>query len=263
MTKILIADDEYAERELLADILCRRMPHEAEVRTAEHGRGAVEAAVLWGADLVLLDIEMPGINGLDAARQILAQRPGTKVLFITAYSLFEYAHEAVHLGACDYILKPVQPDEVEASVRRAIAQAEAQRQLEELAREGALPRDEEAEDPETAPLAMAKVKSYLQQNYMNDISLDSVSDILHISPSYLSVSFKRAFGVGFLDCLTDLRIQAAKELLADPLRPSAEVARLVGYESASYFTRAFKKKTGQTPTEYRRQRTGQPKGGPA
>ena len=119
------SDDEYAERELLADILCRRMPHEAEVRTAEHGRGAVEAAVLWGADLVLLDIEMPGINGLDAARQILAQRPGTKVLFITAYSLFEYAHEAVHLGACDYILKPVQPDEVEASVRRAIAQAEA------------------------------------------------------------------------------------------------------------------------------------------
>lgn len=260
MTKILIADDEHIERELLTDIICRRMPREAEVRTAEHGRAAVEIAVLWEADLILMDIEMPGVNGLEAARQILGQRPQTKIIFVTAYSLFSYAHEAVHLGACDYILKPVDPDEVEASVRRAIAQADAQRQLEELARENER-QAAEADDADKTPLMIARVKTYLQHNYMNELSLDQVSDILKISPSYLSVCFKKALGVGFQDYLTDLRIQAAKELLADPLRPSAEVARLVGYESASYFTRAFKKKTGLTPTEYRRQAAGGRKGG--
>lgn len=103
---------------------------------------------------------------------------------------------------------------------------------------------------------MSKVKDYLQHNYMYEISLDSVSEILNISPSYFSVAFKRAFGVNFLDYLTELRIQAACELLKDPLRSSAEVAGMMGYESASYFTRIFKKKTGMTPTEYRRQLKG-------
>lgn len=260
MIKILIADDERIERELLMDIICRRMEHEAEVRTAENDRKTVEVAALWGADLILLDIEMPGLNGIDAARQLLEQRPQTKIIFITAYSLFSYAHEAVRLGACDYILKPVNPDDVERAVRRAAAQAETQRQLEELARAGAL-ADGETDSSDKVSLMMSKVKGYLQHNYMFDLSLDSVSEILNLSPSYFSVMFKRSFGVGFLDYLTDLRIQAAKELLADPLRSTAEVASLVGYESASYFTRAFKKKTGQTPTEYRRQNAWRQKGG--
>ena len=252
MLKILIADDEHIEREILTDIICRRMEHEAEVRTAENGRRAVEIATLWGADIVLMDIEMPGVNGLDAVRQIMAQRPATKVLFITAYSLFQYAHEAVRLGACDYILKPVDADNVEQAIRRAAAQAETQRQLEELARAGA-GQEVEADSGDRVSLMLSKVKGYLQNNYMYDVSLDSLGDILHISPSYLSSTFKKCFGVGFLDYLTELRVQAAKDLLADPLRSTAEVASLVGYESASYFTRAFKKKTGQTPTEYRQQ----------
>lgn len=58
--------------------------------------------------------------------------------------------------------------------------------------------------------------------------------------------------MNFLDCLTELRINAAKELLTDPFRSSAEVASMVGYEDASYFARAFKKRTGETPTQYRR-----------
>ena len=80
---------------------------------------------------------MPGMSGLDAARAVLAQRPSCRVIFVTAYSLFQYAHEAVHLGACDYLLKPVDPDELEASVRRAMRQIETERKLEELAAAGA------------------------------------------------------------------------------------------------------------------------------
>jgi len=90
-------------------------------------------------------------------------------------------------------------------------------------------------------------------NYMMyDISLDSVSAILNLSSAYFSTLFKRTFHVNFLDYLTELRMEAAKELLADPLRSTAEVANMVGYESANYFTRAFKKKVGMTPTDYRR-----------
>ena len=127
MIRLLIADDEALERETLADIVARRFEHEVTIETAENGRKAADTAVLWGADLILMDIEMPGMNGLDAARAVLEQRPECKVIFVTAYSLFQYAHEAMHLGACDYLLKPVNPDEVEASIRKAIRQIEAGR----------------------------------------------------------------------------------------------------------------------------------------
>lgn len=263
MIRLLIADDEKLEREALAELVQRRFEREVVMEVAENGRKAADTAVLWGADLILMDIEMPGMSGLDAARAVLAQRPSCRVIFVTAYSLFQYAHEAVHLGACDYLLKPVDPDELEASVRRAMRQIETERKLEELAAARPQPEqtetEEEAEDaPEESEnsqtaLVMAHVRRYLEDNYMFDLSLDSVGEILHISPAYLSAQFKKYQKMNFLDCLTELRINAAKELLADPFRSSAEVASMVGYEDASYFARAFKKRTGMTPTQYRRQ----------
>ena len=265
MIRLLIADDERLEREALVDMVSRRfVEHEIVTEVAENGRKAADTAILWEADLILMDIEMPGMNGLDAARAVLAQRPSCRVIFVTAYSVFQYAHEAVHLGACDYLLKPVDPDELEASIRRAIRQVEAERRLEALAPvqqepepELSAPETEEAphaesENSQTA-LVMAHVRRYLEDNYMFDISLDSVGEILHISPAYLSAQFKKYQKMNFLDCLTELRINAAKELLNDPFRSSAEVASMVGYEDASYFARAFKKRTGVTPTQYRKQ----------
>ena len=272
MIRLLIADDEKLEREALAELVQRRFEREVVLEVAENGRKAADTAVLWGADLILMDIEMPGMSGLDAARAVLAQRPSCRVIFVTAYSLFQYAHEAVHLGACDYLLKPVDPDELEASVRRAMRQIETERKLEELAAAQPQPEqtetEEEAEDaPEEGEnsqtaLVMAHVRRYLEDNYMFDLSLDSVGEILHISPAYLSAQFKKYQKMNFLDCLTELRINAAKELLADPFRSSAEVASMVGYEDASYFARAFKKRTGMTPTQYRRQAVQKAKADP-
>ena len=259
MIRLLIADDEKLEREALADMVSHRFEHEVVMEFAENGRKAADTAVLWGAELILMDIEMPGMSGLDAARAVLAQRPSCRVIFVTAYSLFQYAHEAVHLGACDYLLKPVDPDELEASIRRAMRQIETERKLAALAPVQPEPTEEpeqvaEVEDGENnqTALVMAHVRRYLEDNYMFDLSLDSVGEILHMSPAYLSAQFKKYQKMNFLDCLTELRINAAKELLADPFRSSAEVASMVGYEDASYFARAFKKRTGMTPTQYRR-----------
>lgn len=253
MIRVLIADDERLEREALADLVVRRFEHEAVIQTAENGRRAADTAILWEADLILMDIEMPGINGLDAARAVLEQRPECKVIFVTAYSLFQYAHEAMHLGACDYLLKPVDPDEAEAAIRRAIRQIEAGRKLAELAPVAPEPAADTAEAEDRNALVMAHVRRYMEDNYMFDLSLDSVSEILHISPAYLSAQFKKYQKMNFLDCLIELRINAAKQLLTDPLRSAAEVASMVGYEDASYFARAFKKRTGMTPTQYRRE----------
>lgn len=249
MIKLLIADDESIERELLCTFLS---PNPLlEIYQAENGRLAVTYASLYDVDVVLMDIEMPSLNGLEASHRILADKPSTRIIFITAYSVFSYAHEAVKLGALDYILKPVDKEDVLRTVNRAVSQVEAERQL--LAVQSP---DEECleEVTDKATLMMAKVKKYLEYSYMNyDLSLDSVSSLLNINPSYLSCIFKRCTGINFLDYITNLRIKAAKEYLADPFKSASEIASMVGYDSSSYFTRAFKKNTGLTPTEYRTQ----------
>lgn len=250
MMKILIADDEYMEREALADVLRKRFGEQAEVRIAVNGQQAVDIGAFWGVDVALLDIEMPGLSGIQAAWQLREQNPDCKLIFITAYSLFSYAQEAVKLGACDYILKPPEDREVERAIQRAIGQTETQRMLVETGRETGL-TDKSAK-------LIANVRRYMSHNYMRfDMSLDLVSDLLGMNGSYFSTIFKRAVGVNFIDYLTELRVNAAKELLRDPLRSSGEIAGLVGYESPSYFTRAFKKKTGMTPTEYRKSLAGE------
>jgi YesN/AraC family two-component response regulator len=251
MTKILIADEEMLERELLETLLERQFPNRIQCRMAENGRRAVDIAALWGADILVMNPELPGMSGLDAARQILSQRPECKVIFVTGGKVFQHAYEALKLGACDYILKPVNAGELERGIRRAMEQLEAASRLETL---GPIPElTAEGTGVEKNSLLMAKVKQYLQHNYMLcNISLDSVSAILNLNASYFSAQFKRCFGINFVDYLTDLRIRAAKDLLQDPMHSAAEIGRMVGYESANYFARAFKKKTGMTPMEYRR-----------
>lgn len=196
---------------------------------AENGRKAADTAVLWNADLILMDIEMPGMSGLDAARAVLAQRPSCRVIFVTAYSLFQYAHEAVHLGACDYLLKPVDPDELEASIRRApCGRSRRSGSWKNWPERPSCPRNRkrlksrktrkkalrEAESPEgensQTAMVMTQVRRYLEDNYMFDLSLDSVGEILHISPAYLSAQFKKYQKMNFLDWPTELRINAGQ-----------------------------------------------------
>ena len=93
MIRLLIADDEALERETLADIVARRFEHEVTIETAENGRKAADTAVLWGADLILMDIEMPGMNGLDAARAVLEQQ---RQVTGTQESVFDLVSEAYY-----------------------------------------------------------------------------------------------------------------------------------------------------------------------
>lgn len=162
--KLMIADDERFEREFLAEIVTGQFPHQVQIRMVENGRQAVETAVLWMPDIVLMDIEMPGINGIEAAKRILAQMPDCKLIFVTAFSLFNYAYEAVKMGAYDYILKPVNPEDVARSVQRCIDQIETEHQLKAMAPVAESLAESASYDKTT--MLMDNVKTYLQHNYM-------------------------------------------------------------------------------------------------
>ena len=94
--------------------------------------------------------------------------------------------------------------------------------------------------------------TYIEENYSNeDFSLNTLAAYVNFSPNHLSAVFRQETGQPFIKYLTDYRITKAKELLRCTSKKSSEIASLVGYKDAHYFSYAFKKAQGITPTAYR------------
>jgi len=94
-------------------------------------------------------------------------------------------------------------------------------------------------------------KEYIKQNYSKALSLDEVSYYVNISPYYFSKIFKEGTGENFIEYLTNIRIEKAKELLSTSDYSMKEICVMVGYSDPNYFSRSFKKNVGVTPTEYK------------
>ncbi|QAY68258.1 response regulator transcription factor [Paenibacillus protaetiae] len=127
MYRLLIADDEALEREGLELIVNKMMPGQFTMMHAENGRKAIEKAEEFRPHVVLMDIKMPGIHGLDALKEIKAGNPGVKMVLVTAYEQFEYAKQAFSLGVKDYLTKPVRRDEIIHLLARIVQELEAEK----------------------------------------------------------------------------------------------------------------------------------------
>ena len=107
MYKILLADDEGIVTDALQFIIEKNFGNECEIAVAKNGRQAIELTESFQPDIAFLDIQMPGINGLKAMKEIREQNSRVKIIVLTAYDNFEYAKDALHLGAEEYLLKPI------------------------------------------------------------------------------------------------------------------------------------------------------------
>jgi two-component system, LytTR family, response regulator AlgR len=114
--RLLIADDEPLAAERL-QLLLAQCPEVDLVGTASDGEGAVRMAEALAPDLLLLDIEMPGLDGIDVARALAAKQPSAAVVFITAFDQFAVA--AFEVEAVDYLMKPVTPERLHRALKRA------------------------------------------------------------------------------------------------------------------------------------------------
>jgi two-component system response regulator YesN len=123
MIKLLIVDDEPIEREGMQAILHKAFP-DLEIKQAKNGKIAVEMAGVFKPDLILMDIMMPGMNGLEAIEQISSDYPNIKFVMVTAYDMFDYARQAIKLGVKDYLLKPSKASEIVATVGKVLKQSE-------------------------------------------------------------------------------------------------------------------------------------------
>lgn len=117
--RIIIAEDEEIERTALRLILHTRMPQFRVIAETNNGVELLELCRQENPDIVLLDINMPGINGLDAMEQIRQSVPDIHFIILSAYADFGYAQRALKLGACDYLTKPIKTDLLIAALMQA------------------------------------------------------------------------------------------------------------------------------------------------
>jgi len=269
MYRVLIADDEMIERTVLCRTLEKNMKDQCVIFQAENGREALEIYEREKIQILILDIEMPGINGIEAAEKIREQDKECSIIFLTAFDEFSYAKKAITVRALDYLLKPYDEQEL------VLVMDEAMRQADEWERRRQEIRDREAnvwagaagggkrlpkpsgqgEAEEFGKARMDKVTEmifrYIEENYMYDISMQELAKAMNYSEAYFCKLFKQCFSKNFTSYLTEYRVKAAKKMLEQPMVNVKDVGKAVGYMDSNYFARVFKRITGQTPTEYR------------
>ena len=231
---LLIADDENLELKVLEKTVKKHFVDELEIFASSNGRKASQICDEVKPDIALLDIEMPGMNGIELAKCIKEKYADCIIIFITAYDRFEYAIEAIHIKAFDYLLKPWKEERLCELINTAIENVRSMQKTDSIVHS-----------------QKDIIKDYIDRNYKKDISAKDVAGILGYSDVYFSKVFKQLFDDNFINYLTKIRIDRAKLLLKDVSFNIKEVGKSVGYADSNYFTKVFKRSVGMSPSEYR------------
>ncbi len=239
--KILLVDDEPIVRRGLRQMIRNFHAPFKAILEASNGQEAIILTRQYRPEIVLLDIRMPGLDGVTAANMIKQVDRRIKIIFLTAYAQFDYAQAAIRCGVRDYLVKPVHPDQLEQAITACLEESS---ETYVALPDGNLTR---------AQQLVASAVSYILQNYMRPLRLEDLARQAHVSPAYLSYLFSQEQGQTCIEFLTATRLHRAKELLAFDVGSSiSDIAWQVGYENTNYFSRVFKRYIGVTPTEYRK-----------
>lgn len=189
---------------------------------------------------------------LEAARKIRETDKNCAILFLTGFDKFDYARQAISVRALDYLLKPYNEQELVFAVEDAIRQVSVQlpaRQAQPPAPAQPVRREED-EDMRIA-IIRAEISRFIDAHYGEDISMQDAAAALRYSDAYFCKLFKQCFKVNFSVYLNEYRVNKARQLILDPRLSLKDIGAAVGYSDANYFTRVFKRLTGQIPSEYR------------
>jgi two-component system, response regulator YesN len=249
---ILIVDDEPRTRQGLQRTLDSWNKGEFTILTAESGEEVLRISEEQRIHILLSDIRMPEMTGLQLLRTLKERGTSPVVIVISAYSEFEYAQEALKLGVVNYLLKPIGKKKLLEAVEDAVIIMEKQ------VRAGLIEKvvDKKIADAsnkmDSTRDTIRKAVSYIDEHLQEEFTLKDVAAHVHLNPSYFSVLFKDQMNLNFSEYVTRRRIQRAKELVLSTNLPINEIAEEVGYKTAKYFIKIFKEIEGMTPSAYRK-----------
>lgn len=248
MLKVLVVEDEEMIRKGIVLAVDWAALDCVVVGEASNGAQALEAVERYDPSLIITDLKMPVMDGLEMLRQLRERGNNAFVIILTAYDSFAYAQTALRLGAVDFLLKPFHDGELEQAVTRL-------KQRMDRAGQGG--------EKGPAPLPLPELKkgdkskyvleamAYIGEHYHEpNIGVAAIAQHLGISEGHLSHTFKKETDYTLLNYLTRYRVHRAMELLRDCRLKVYEVAEQVGYRDIAYFSATFKKLVGMSPSEY-------------
>lgn len=224
---------------------------------AANGEEGIKIIRKCRPDIVVTDIRMPKMTGLEMIQAIQEDELHPYVIFLTAYDDFAYAQQALKMGAVDYLLKPFKDGQLEDAVLNVLAKNK--RDAERREQWGGELRDELREElsgelrldrGDKSKYIMDAI-AYVEQNYGNpNISVGAIAESLGISEGHLSFLFRKETDSTLMAYVTKCRMRAAMNLLKNYRYKVYEIAEQVGYRDITYFSKTFKKYVGISPSEY-------------
>lgn len=242
---IVVAEDE----ELLLNNLVQKIEKIDQdfevIGTAQTGKQAYELVAELTPDVVITDIKMPVMDGIELLTKVREHYPLTKFIITSGFSDFDYAKSAISLKVTDYLLKPIDPEEL----ANALLRIKKEFQITKASYK-------EVFNPGTTKMTPSQIaellKDFLVENYAQDINLNLIANNLNYSSSYLTKIFCQVYNCTPSKYITNLRITYAQRmLLHNPELSIRQIVEMVGYHDQGYFSRIFKKQTGLSPFEYR------------
>jgi len=250
--KILIAEDESNIAEGIASILSSQTTFKCQIKLTEDGKDALTVARSFHPDLVIADIRMPLINGLELAEYLKNENICSKVIIISGYSVFEYAQTALRHKVMDYLLKPIDKNHLLYLVNEVYDQLPSSQLNSANWKLPDIPYFSLNLNHKDFPTSLQKIISCIRKNYMRDISLQTLSDELMLHPNYISTLINRYTGVSFTYLLDFIRLQKACGLiLFESDITIAEISYIAGYNSERRLYYAFQKRLNCTPGEFK------------
>lgn len=240
MNSIMLVEDEKWVRTAIRKVIEKTNLSFEVVKEASNGMEALDWLKEHQVDLVFTDIRMPVMDGLTLTKQIREDKINTDVVIISGHDEFNYAHQAIRSGVYDYMLKPVEQEDMEKFLikwLKRVDEAASQENIEEVP----------VEELSTVEQALR----FIDQAMPGDVSLTETAKAVHLNASYLSQLFKQETGKNFKDYVMELKMKESSKLLKHTSLRISEVAERLGYADLAYFTNSFKKHFGQTPSKFR------------
>ena len=252
MYKLLIVDDEPLIRRGVKTLANLSAIGISEIIEAENGEKAIEIAETEKPNIVIIDINMPNMDGLTASSIIKEKNPDIFVVILTGYDYFEYAQTAIRAKVDDYILKPISKLDIESVLKKivnTISEKNKKNEYHELSGNDDFIDENGLEDTSDMEII---IRNYMNENlFSSELSLTKMANEIGFNSNYLSGLFKRMYGIPFQDYVNRKRMEKAKLLLLSTSMKNYQVAEEIGMEDVNYFIIKFKKLWGITPKQYR------------
>ncbi len=246
MYKALIIDDEqWVINNLLRSIDWPSFYLEV-ASTATDGKEAYRLAQEIKPDIIITDLRMPGMHGLQLIKRYKLIDPEVLVIILSGYDTFSYAQQALRLNVFDYLLKPINKSNIERVLLHAVSKLNSQKSNDQIPDcFNAVLSDKQDNE------YITEIVDYINDYYQKDITLSSIAEKFHLNSSYLSDLFSKKVGITFSNYLTGVRIEKATQFLLYTDYTLEAIAEKTGFNNYRQFIRAFKRIHSVTPSEFR------------